>query len=69
MTNSGTVVMVEPKGEQLKNDDSRRKIKLGQKWASLAGDKFRYYMVFQDGVTPLEGALSQSQFFSILEQL
>ena len=69
MTTSGTVVMVEPKGEQLKNDDSRRKIKLGQKWASLAGDKFRYYMVFQDGVTPLEGALSQSQFFSILEQL
>lgn len=69
MTTSGTVVMVEPKGEQLKNDDSRRKIKLGQKWASLAGDKFRYYMVFQDGVTPLEGALNQSQFFSILEQL
>jgi type III restriction enzyme, res subunit superfamily len=69
MTTSGTVVLVEPKGQQLKNDDSRRKIRLGQKWASLAGDKFRYYMVFQDGVTPLEGALTQSQFFSILEQL
>lgn len=69
MTKSGIVVLVEPKGEQLKNDDSRRKIKLGQKWASLAGDKFRYYMVFQDGVEPLEGALTQSRFFSILEQL
>lgn len=69
MTTSGTVVLVEPKGAQLKNDDSRRKIKVGQQWASLAGDKFRYYMVFQDGVTPLEGAKTQSQFFSILEQL
>lgn len=69
MTTGGIVVMVEPKGEQLKNDDSRRKIKLGNKWASLAGNQFRYYMVFQDGVTPLEGALNQSQFFSILEQL
>lgn len=69
MTTSGIVVMVEPKGEQLKNDDSRRKIKLGNKWASLAGNQFRYYMVFRDGVTPLEGALNQSQFFSILEQL
>lgn len=69
MTTSGTIVMVEPKGEQLKNDDSRRKLKLGQKWAALAGSQFRYYMVFQDGVTPLEGALSQSQFFSILEQI
>ncbi|MBC2682373.1 restriction endonuclease [Corynebacterium anserum] len=59
--------MVEPKGEQLKNDDSRRKLKLGRKWSPLAGDKFRYYMVFQDGVTPLEGALNRSQFFSLLK--
>lgn len=69
MTNSGIVVMVEPKGEQLKNDDSRRKLKLGKEWASLAGNQFRYYMVFQDSVAPLDGALNESQFFSILEQL
>lgn len=69
MTNSRVVVMVEPKGEHLKNDDSWRKIKLGKKWAELAGSQFRYYMVFPDGVTPLEGALNQSQFFSILQKL
>ncbi|VEI12646.1 DEAD/DEAH box helicase [Trueperella bialowiezensis] len=69
MTNSGTVVVVEAKGEQLKNDDSRRKLKLGRKWEALAGDKFRYYMVFRDGMEPLDGALNRSRFFSILEQL
>lgn len=69
MTVKGTIVIVEPKGEQLKNDDSRRKIRLGDKWSSMAGEEFRYYMVFQDDVTPLEGAYTSSQFFSILEQL
>ncbi|QPK83163.1 hypothetical protein G7Y29_10085 [Corynebacterium qintianiae] len=69
MTTSRTVVVVEPKGAQLKNDDSRRKVRLGNKWASMAGERFRYYMVFQDGVEPLEGAYTSSQFFQILEQL
>ncbi|WP_167142027.1 DEAD/DEAH box helicase [Canibacter zhoujuaniae] len=69
MTQSGTVVIVEPKGEQLKNDDSRRKLTLGRKWADMAGSKYRYFMVFQDGVTPLEGAYTMSEFLRILEQL
>ena len=69
LTNSGYVVLVEPKGEQLKNDDSRRKLRLGRKWAELAGDKFRYYMVFRDGAEPLEGAKTTSEFMRILEQL
>lgn len=69
MTTRGTVVIVEPKGAQLKNDDSRRKVRLGNVWASMAGEGFRYYMVFQDGVEPLEGAYTSSQFFQILEQL
>lgn len=69
MTTRGTVVIVEPKGAQLKNEDSRRKVRLGNVWASMAGEGFRYYMVFQDGVEPLEGAYTSSQFFQILEQL
>lgn len=69
VTTRGTVVIVEPKGAQLKNDDSRRKVRLGNVWASMAGEGFRYYMVFQDGVEPLEGAYTSSQFFQILEQL
>lgn len=69
MTTSGTIVVVEPKGEQLKNDDSRQKVRLGNKWASMAGEGFRYYMVFQDRVDPLEGTYTKSEFFKILEQL
>ncbi|WP_185174884.1 DEAD/DEAH box helicase [Rothia nasimurium] len=69
MTESGTVVIVEPKGVQLKNDDSRRKLTLGRKWADMAGSKYRYFMVFQDGVNPLEGAHTMSEFLRILGQL
>ncbi|MBT1035905.1 DEAD/DEAH box helicase family protein [Canibacter sp. lx-45] len=69
MTTSGTVVVVESKGEHLKNDDSQQKIKLGKKWESLAGDKFRYYMVFQDGATPPDGALNRANFLEILKEL
>lgn len=69
MTANGTVVVVETKGEQLKNDDSRRKLKLGLTWAHRSGNRFRYYMVFQDGVTPLEGAVTVSEFLRILEKL
>ena len=69
MTANGTVVVVETKGEQLKNDDSRRKLKLGCTWAHMSGNRFRYYMVFQDGVTPLEGAVTVSKFLRILEKL
>lgn len=69
MTENGVILLVEPKGEQLKNDDSRQKLKLGRTWAQNAGANFRYYMVFDDGVTPLEGAHTLSEFLHILEQL
>lgn len=69
MTHSGVVLALEPKGEQMKNDDSQRKLKLGRKWAELAGSKYRYYMVFQDGVSPLEEAVNVSQLMKILENL
>lgn len=68
-TEKGTLVVVETKGEQLKNEDSRLKLKLGQRWAAMAGDKFRYYMVFRDHVDPLEGALTESEVISVIEQL
>lgn len=69
LTKSGKIVVVESKGEHLKNDDSRRKIMLGKAWANVAGPKYRYYMVFKDGVQPLEGAHTVSDFLSQLEKL
>ena len=34
--------MVEVKGDDRTNDDSKIKLKLGSKWADKAGDKYSY---------------------------
>ena len=47
MTHDGTLMAIETKGEQLKNDDSRDKLELGGKWALMAGPGYRYCMVFE----------------------
>ncbi len=69
MTNSGKIILVEIKGEHLKNDDSREKIALGQAWRNAAGSQFRYYMVFADGAEPLPGAVGMKQFVEIVKEL
>ncbi|MGV9218383.1 DEAD/DEAH box helicase family protein [Arcanobacterium canis] len=69
MTTIGTIVVVETKGEHLKNDDSNRKIRLGRAWANMSGNGYRYYMVFEDGVTPPDGAVTLSELVRILEKL
>ncbi|QYH36392.1 DEAD/DEAH box helicase [Salinibacterium sp. M195] len=68
-TNDSKIVLVEYKGADRKNDDSRSKIELGDRWAKAAGPKYRYYMVFQDGVDPLPGSFTSSDFLSRLERL
>ena len=69
MTNSRKIILVETKGEHLKNDDSRDKIALGQAWRNAAGNQFRYYMVFRDGDNLLPGAISLSQFIETVKAL
>lgn len=69
-TNNGHIVIVETKGAQLKNnDDSKLKLKLGKQWADKAGTKYRYYMVFDEGDTPMDGAYEMSKFLEILQRL
>ena len=53
----------------LKNDDSRIKLQLGRAWANQAGQMYRYYMVFDDSVTPIDGGYTVSEFLSQLEHL
>ena len=66
-TNGGNIILVETKGTQLANEDSKEKLYLGQKWADKAGDKFHYFMVFEnDG---FENSLSLADFIGILKQL
>lgn len=67
MTKSGRIVMIETKGEHLKNPDSGRKIKLGRYWANSAGSDYRYFMVFEK--EPLDGAYTLNSFIEIMKQL
>jgi type III site-specific deoxyribonuclease len=68
-TKQDRIVMVETKGAMLKNDDSRIKLQLGRAWANQAGQMYRYYMVFDDSVTPIDGGYTVSEFLSQLEHL
>jgi len=69
MTERCHLVFAEVKGEHLKNDDSRQKVKLGRAWQNAAGSRYRYYMVFRDTDTWVDGAVSMSEFLRILENL
>lgn len=69
MTNGGKVILVETKGDHLKNDDSRDKIELGRAWRNAAGNQYRYYMVFRDGDNLPSGAVSMSQFVELVREL
>ena len=69
-TTSGHIVLVETKGEHLKNtEDTRIKLKLGTEWARMAGPLFHYLMVFDEGVEPPSGAHTLSSFDRILDAL
>ena len=69
MTNSGKILLVETKGDQLENAESRAKIKLGRAWQNAAGSQYRYYMVFQNKDLHLDGAYHFEAFLKILEDL
>ncbi|SCY36703.1 type III restriction enzyme [Nonlabens sp. Hel1_33_55] len=46
-TKSDHVILIETKGDDRDNDDSRDKNRLGQAWDKAAGNQFSYFMVFQ----------------------
>jgi type III restriction enzyme len=59
--------IVETKGDHLDGSDSLTKISLGEKWASKAGDKYRYFMVFES--EKLDGAKTISELLEILKDM
>ena len=72
MTNSGKILLIETKGGQLKNDESKIKSKTGAKGAakaSMAGRLYKYYMVFQTKNPDYEGAYSHERFMDIVREL
>lgn len=64
---SGKVVVIETKGDDRDNSDSRNKLKLGNYWATKAGDNYRYFMVFE--TVKLEGAKTIGELIDILKAL
>lgn len=64
---SGRIIMLETKGGDRDNSDSKRKLELGKLWANTAGDTYRYYMVFS---TPkLNGAITVQELLETLKNL
>jgi len=47
-TEKGNIVIIETKGDDRDNDDSRDKNRLGKTWAEKSGENYKYFMVFQN---------------------
>lgn len=62
---SGRILLVESKGDDRDNSDSKSKLKLGKAWASNAGNAYRYFMVFDEN--PIEGAYTIADFAEMLK--
>lgn len=66
-TKSGKIVMIETKGDDRDNSDSKRKLKLGRHWQSLCGSNYRYFMVFDN--IELDGAYTIDKFIEVMKEL
>ena len=66
-TQNNHIVLLETKGDDRDNSDSRKKLELGTLWANKAGDTYRYFMVFEK--TELDGAYTKEKFLEILREL
>lgn len=64
---SGKNLLIETKGDHLANADSMDKIKLGKAWANLAGDSYRYFMVFQ--TKEVDDAINLKTLIQYLDEL
>lgn len=68
-TESGKLLLIETKGDQLENSESREKAETGVKWAEMAGRMYKYYMVFETKNPGYNGAYSYEEFMRIVKEL
>jgi type III restriction enzyme len=66
-TNKGNILLIETKGDDRANDDSKEKNKLGKTWAEKAGSNYKYFMVFQK--QNVEGCYNSSNIIEVLKRL
>lgn len=74
LTESKNIIVVETKGDDRDNSDSKDKLKLGKIWESQAnqiahetGYRYHYMMVFESN--PIEGAYTTGEVFKLIESL
>ena len=56
MTESGRILLIEPKGDHLENDESKLKAKIGDAWSNNTDKRVRYFMVFDKKSPDYPGA-------------
>ena len=66
---SGKLLLIETRGDQLENSESREKAETGAKWAEMAGRMYKYYMVFETKNPGYNGAYSYEEFMRIVKEL
>lgn len=66
-THKGNIVLIETKGDDRVNDDSKDKNKLGKIWAEKSGEKYKYFMVFQ--TKQVEDCYTASSIIEVLKRL
>ena len=64
---SGITLLIETKGDHLDNTENEEKRWLGNKWADLASDTFKYFMVFQS--KEVDGAITLKTLLQLLDEL
>lgn len=63
-TKTGKTIILETKGDHL---DAEQKIRLGEKWATKAGNNFRYFMVYN--TREVGGAYTLDAFMNIISKM
>ena len=64
--NSGITVLLETKGDDRDNSDSRTKVELGRTWANKAGEQYRFFMVFDK--QEMEGGCYDQRAFAKIKR-
>lgn len=64
---SGITVLLETKGDDRDNSNSRAKVELGRTWANKAGEQYRYFMVFDK--QQMDGAVTIKELLQRLKAM
>ena len=66
-TKKGKTILLETKGDDRDNSDSEEKIRLGKAWVQMAGNDFKYFMVFDK--KELTDAYKLDEFLKLIKEM